>query len=331
MSGLFTSFTTTPTRFTGLIVKQQQEQQSTMGGEPVFRAVVESPKGQACIVRDLFGAFYLWISKRGEHEIPIVIIAISTIQYVDSKKVRSKNESHERGKVCFTANCQAFPVGECQQAAAFQVMLPLPYFEEFVNIVKDGIKQPNGFSSFAIKQGTVGTMKSFLHTDEAYFRDLIIHKKNVHGGQVSDGTEHTKEFYEIVECPKGQIKIVKDYFRAEYLWVSKNNMEQHVACIIPVSTIRDVKAWKVHGKNRIPAPDSCTGVPRQPLVSQVTRLCRRVQVEFTASCQSPTEDCEFQHGAVFRVKLDNASYNKFWKKIGGLSKKEQELKKQHSF
>jgi hypothetical protein len=308
----FTSFTTTPTRFNDLIIRQQH--QSLSSG--AFKDVVEKPKGQICVVRDAHGQFYLWISRGGENEWkhPIRIIAVSTIRFVDAKKVSSSTQSTVRGLVSLTANCQAFPVGECQQDAAFQVKLTLKYYDDFLKIVKDGIQQPSGFHCFASKHGA-GAMTTFSPTDQANFRDLIIQKKNVHSGQGAAGKE---AFDAVVECPKGQIMLVRDYFGQEYLLISVNNKEQDVECTIPISTIRDIHARRVVTAKAPPTRPPDHQVRRQPLQSQVTRMCRRVEVEFTANCHRPVHapGSELQHGAVFRVKLPHTDVNKFLKVIG---------------
>jgi hypothetical protein len=305
-----------------LIIKQQGQHQLTTGKPAAFYDIVESPKGLIRIVQDVFGAFYLWISKNGEQGHPKRIIAISTIRFVESKKVSSKNQSHSAGKVCFTANCQEFPSAAGQQEVAFQVKIPLANYDDFVKIIKDGIKQTDGFHSCAIKQG-MGMMKSFSLTEESCFRDLIVQKKS---GQVA-GTEQTKKFYDVVESPKGQITVVRDYFGADYLWISKNN-QQEMACIIPLSTIRGVTACKITGKKPTPhdhltARAAAAAGHRQPLESPSKQLHCRVQVEVTANCQTLVDglENEIQHGTVFWVKLPTASYNKFLKIIGGVSNK----------
>jgi hypothetical protein len=148
----------------------------------------------------------------------------------------------------------------------------------------------------------------------------------VHGGQVFAGKN---EFIDVVESPKGQIMLVRDYFRQTYLSISKNHKEQDVACTIPIATIRDVVARQIVTEKAPPTPPDyqmdSVGY-RQPLQSQVTRMmCRRFEVEFTANCHfsihAEIHRQEFQHGAVFRVKLPHAHINKFLKIIGGLSKK----------
>jgi hypothetical protein len=173
----FTSFTTTTTRFSGLIVKQLQllQQQSSSSSSVVFKEILEKPKGQICVVRDSHGNFYLWISKGGEHEWkhPVRIVAVSTIKFVEAKKLASQTRSYARGLVSFTANCQVFPVGECHQDATFQVKLALKDYVDFLKIVQGGIQQPGGFHSFP--QGD-GAMTTFSSTNEPYFCDLIIQK-----------------------------------------------------------------------------------------------------------------------------------------------------------
>ena len=99
----FTSFTTTTTRFSGLIVKQLQllQQQSPLSSSVVFKEILEKPKGQICVVRAAHGNFYLWISKGGENEWkhPVRIVAVSTIKFVEAKKLASQTRSYARGMV----------------------------------------------------------------------------------------------------------------------------------------------------------------------------------------------------------------------------------------